>query len=50
MEFKKQAKQNQTHRNRDQRGSYQKVWGGKIGKKGKGNIINNIVVSLYHGK
>ena len=43
-------KQKQPHSNRDQKGGYQKGWGGKTGEKGEGNVINNIVVSLYSGK
>ena len=50
MAFKKQMKQKQPHSNRDQKGGYQKGWGGKTGEKGEGNVINNIVVSLYSGK
>lgn len=43
----KQNKQKQTHRNREQRDGCEKEGDGAIDETGKGNIINNIVISLH---
>lgn len=41
------TKQKQTHRNRGQRDGCQREENGGMGEKGKGNIVNNIVISLH---
>lgn len=43
----KQKTHKKTHRNRDQREGYQKGGSGRMGEKGKGNAVNNTVLSLH---